>query len=124
MSEIKDRTKVTPLKVLDGIDAQLILYPDRLVIRRGGWMSRLVASLLRSHQLEEETIYLDQLIDVQIREYQFLTNGYLEFTVGKEDETKVGFIYAAKYNREVREIRDKVQDVISKNRAFPAFEAV
>jgi hypothetical protein len=36
MSEIKDGTKVTSLKVLHGIDAQLLIYPDRLVIRRGG----------------------------------------------------------------------------------------
>jgi hypothetical protein len=124
MTKIEEKTKITPLKVINGIDTRIMLYPDRLVIQRGGWVSRLVASLLPSHPLEEETIYLDQLIDIQIREYRFLTNGYLEFTVGKEDETKVGFIYAAKNNRAVREIRDTIQDVISKNQPFPDFEAV
>jgi hypothetical protein len=67
--------------------------------------------------LDEDTLYLNQLIDVQIREYQFLINRYLEFTVGKVDETKVGFICTAKYKTEMRELRDKVGDVIGKNQA-------
>lgn len=107
------KTDVQPLKVLSGLNGQLEVYPDRLVIRRKWGFYRLPFAE------EEKTIYPNQIASIDCFEGRFLINGSLRITLKEGDQHTLWFAFNQKHACEAREVRKLIEDFVSKNAAYP-----
>ncbi len=106
----------TPIKVLSGVNGQIELYTDRVIIRSKG----LLAKLARGLSLEERTICLDQITNVDIYSGSsfFLSNGYLRLTIARQPQ-KVIIVFNRKDYALAQQIKDTLEDFISRRRVMP-----
>jgi hypothetical protein len=110
------KTDAQPLKVLSGLNGQLEVYPDRLVIRRKWGLSRLPFAE------QEKTIYPHQIADINCFEGRFLINGSLRITLKEGNQHTLWFAFNQKHACEAREVRKLIDDFISKNAPHPPHE--
>lgn len=66
-----------PIKILKGVNGQLALYSDKIIITRKGFMGT-----------KEKTIYVSQITGIQLKQPSMWTKGYILFTVPGSIETR------------------------------------
>ena len=108
---------------LKGVNGQLELFADRILIKRKGMLSKLTQGFFKG----DKTIYIDQITGIQVKPGTMLTNGYIQFTLPGGIESKKGIfdatkdentvMFAKKYNDLVEKIKTKVEELRSATRA-------
>jgi len=116
MAAPEQRTDSQPLKILRGINGQLEVYPDRLVLRRKWGLSNL--GLFQ----QDKTIYPHQIEDIRCYEGRFLVNGSLRIILKEGNEHTIYVAFSQQCGRLAREVRDLIEDMISRNEPYPPFE--
>lgn len=105
------------LDYIIGVNGQLLLYEDRVVIKRDGLLSKVSVGFFKGNK----TLYLNQISGIQVRPAGFLTNGYIQFTVPGGNESTKGILDATKDentvtfsrvdNPEVERIKAKIEEL-------------
>jgi hypothetical protein len=108
-------TGVLPLKVLSGLNGQLEVYPDRLVIHRN-W------AYARQSFAKEETIYANQIAGIDCFEGRFLMNGSLRITLKEGGQHTLWFAFNQEHACEAREVRKLIEEFVSGNEPYPQHE--
>lgn len=103
-----------PIKVLKGVTGLLELYPDRIVVRKTGWFSRLFASFPG----ESRTIYLKDLTSIDSYAGQYLLNGMLRFRLST-GERSLFLVYHTRYEGLAREILSLVHNYTHRHAVYP-----
>lgn len=100
---------------LNGVNGQIELYQDKIVIKRKGFISKLTQGFTKG----EKSIYLNQISGIQLKPGGMITNGYIQFTIsgGKEstkglakatqDENTV--MFAKKENGAVEKLKSEIE---------------
>lgn len=100
---------------LDGVNGQLHLYENKVVITRKGALAKLTQGFTKG----DKSIYLSQISGIQIKPGTNLTNGYIQFTLSGGKESTKGVLSATqdentvmfkkKDNALVEQIRDEIE---------------
>ncbi|MGS0765687.1 SHOCT domain-containing protein [Syntrophomonas curvata] len=103
------------LAQLDGVNGQLTLYSDKIVIKRKGALSKMTQGFFKG----DKTIYLKQITSIQVKPASSLTNGYIQFSIPGGNENTKGLIsatqdentvvFAKKHNSVVEKIKDEIE---------------
>lgn len=109
---------------LKGVNGQLTIYEDRVIIERGGALGFLIQGLAGA-----KTIPMDSIMSVQFKEGNMWTNGFIQFGIMGGKEARGGVFNAtqdentvmikAATNDNAREIKDYIEGIIlnrSKNK--------
>lgn len=109
---------------LKGVNGQLTIYEDRVIIERGGALGFLTQGLAGA-----KTIPMDSIMSVQFKEGNMWTNGFIQFGIMGGKEARGGVFNAtqdentvmikAATNDNAREIKDYIEGIIlnrSKNK--------
>lgn len=72
---------------LKGVNGQLELYKDKIIIKKKGAPSN---SQAFSNDNKTKTIYLSQISNVRVKTGSMLTNGYIQFSLTGENESTKG----------------------------------
>ncbi len=104
-------TTFAPLKTLTSASHTVALYPDRLVIERTDWLSRLVGS----HQV----VYLNDIHEIRLYTSRFMTNSWLQFAIIAAHHGLVALNYHINQQREVREFKEAIEEVLSRKELLP-----
>lgn len=109
---------------LKGVNGQLTIYEDRVIIERGGALGFLTQGLAGA-----KTIPMDSIMSVQFKEGNMWTNGFIQFGIMGGKEARGGIFNAtqdentvmikAATNDSAREIKDYIEGIIlnrSKNK--------
>lgn len=109
---------------LKGVNGQLTIYEDRVIIERGGALGFLTQGLAGA-----KTIPMDSIMSVQFKEGNMWTNGFIQFGIMGGKEARGGIFNAtqdentvmikAATNDNAREIKDYIEGIIlnrSKNK--------
>ena len=106
-------------KTLKGVNGQLEVYDDKVIIRRSGIMSKLTQGFL----VGEKTVYLHQITSIKVKKAGFLTNGFIQFTLAGNLEFKKGLMgqthdentvmFRNEANNLVQEIKQYIESRIS-----------
>ena len=109
---------------LKGVNGQLTIYEDRVIIERGGVLGFLTQGLAGA-----KTIPMDSIMSVQFKEGNMWTNGFIQFGIMGGKEARGGVFNAtqdentvmikAATNDNAREIKDYIEGIIlnrSKNK--------
>ena len=109
---------------LKGVNGQLTIYEDRVIIERGGALGFLTQGLASA-----KTIPMDSIMSVQFKEGNMWTNGFIQFGIMGGIEARGGVFNAtqdentvmikAATNDNAREIKDYIEGIIlnrSKNK--------
>ena len=100
-----------------GVNGQIELHNDRVIIKRKGVMSKLTQGLKG-----EKSILVSRISSVQFKEATSFTNGYIQFGFSGGEESKSGLFDATKdentvmfrksQQREFERLRDKIDQLI------------
>lgn len=103
------------LLTLNGVNGQLEVYNDKVVIRRKGALAKLTQGFFKG----DKTIYIRQITGMQIKPGTAFTNGYIQFTVPGGIESKKGIfdatndentvMFTKKHNELVMQIKAKIE---------------
>ena len=106
---------------LKGVNGQLTIYEDRVIIERGGVLGFLTQGLAGA-----KTIPMDSIMSVQFKEGNMLTNGFIQFGIMGGKEARGGVFDAAQdentvmikeaTNDNAREIKDYIEGIILNRR--------
>lgn len=109
---------------LKGVNGQLTIYEDRVIIERGGALGFLTQGLAGA-----KTIPMDSIMSVQFKEGNMWTNGFIQFGIMGGKEARGGVFNAtqdentvmikAATNDNARAIKDYIESIIlnrSKNK--------
>lgn len=77
-----------PLKVLKGVNGQVELYTDKVIIKRKGALAKMTQGFFQG----DKTIYLHQITGIKIKRAGLLTNGFIQFVLAGNIETKRGLM--------------------------------
>ena len=109
------------LKVLKGVNGQMELYSDRIIITRKGLVSKMTQGFFKG----AKTIFINQITSIQVKEGGWLTNGYIQFSFAGGNENIRGISDATKdentvmfkrgSNKLVREIKQYVEKNVSRS---------
>lgn len=75
---------------IDGVNGQLYLYANRVVIKRKGVLAKMTQGFFKG----EKEIFLSQISGVQIKRGNLITNGYMQFTLSGGNENTKGILDA------------------------------
>lgn len=102
---------------LEGVNGQLYLYHNRVVIKRKGAIAKLSQGFFKG----EKEIFISQISGIQVRDGTVFTNGYIQFTLSGGNESTKGILSAtqdensimfAKNNNElVKKIKNKIYEL-------------
>ncbi|HYF83339.1 MAG TPA: DUF4429 domain-containing protein [Clostridia bacterium] len=105
------------LMELKGINGQLELYEDKIVMKRKGALSKLTQGFFKG----DKSIYLSQISEIQVKPGTWATNGYIQFTLSGGNENTKGIfdatkdenavIFSKKDNDLVSRIKDKIEEL-------------
>jgi hypothetical protein len=111
------RTAMSILFRLDGVNGQLELYPDKLIIKRKGVLAKVTQGFFKG----DKTIYLRQISSIQVKPGTAFTNGYIQFTLAGGNENTKGLfnatqdentvMFAKKHNQLVEQIKAKIEEL-------------
>ena len=115
------------LMELKGVNGQLELHEDKVVIKREGLRAKLTQGLFKG----DKTIYLNQISGIQVKAASTLVNGYIQFSLSGGNEGTRGIFQAGqdensvmfdkKNNEIVTEIKSKIEELkANSNRMFVA----
>lgn len=102
-----------PIKELKGVNGQLEMYDDKVVIRRKGGIAKLTQGFFKG----DKTIYFNQITAIQIKKGGNFINGYIQFTLGGGVESKSGIIKATEDENTVM-YRKKDNDLVEEIKEF------
>lgn len=102
---------------LKGVNGQLELYGDKIVIKRKGTLSRLTQGLFKG----DKTIFISQVSGIQLKPGGWATNGYIQFAMSGSSESKKGILDATRDentvmfkkqdNELVNNIKQKIEEI-------------
>lgn len=106
---------------LQGVNGQIELYQDKVIIKRKGAISKLSQGFFKG----DKTIYLTQISSIQVKPGSMITNGYIQFSLSGGNESTKGIMNATKdentvmFSRKDNELVNKMKAEIEqlKNRA-------
>jgi len=107
---------------LKGINGQLELYEDKIIIKRKGALSKMTQGFFKG----DKTIYINQITGIQVKPGTLWTNGYIQITVPGGIESKKGLLdaiqdensvmFTGKNNELVNQIKSKIEELMSRQR--------
>ena len=102
---------------LKGVNGQITVYEDRVVIERGGVLGFMTQGLAGA-----KTIPMDSIMSVQFKEGGAFVNGFIQFGILGGKESRGGALNATQdentvmikqaTNAEAREIKDYIENII------------
>ncbi|EKO1912189.1 SHOCT domain-containing protein [Clostridium botulinum] len=102
---------------LKGVNGQLELYEDKVIIKRKGILAKLSQGFTKG----DKTIYLRQIAGIDLKPGGNLVNGYIQFTLpGGNEKTKGAFeatqdensiMFLKKYNDVAMQIKQKIEEL-------------
>lgn len=105
------------LMELKGVNGQLELYEDKVIIKRKGALAKLTHGFTKG----EKSIYIRQITGIDFKPGGNLVNGYIQFTVPGGNEKVRGAFEAAqdensimfrkKDNDVARQIKEKIEEI-------------
>jgi hypothetical protein len=105
------------LMQLNGVNGQLELYEDKILIKRKGVLSKMTQGFFKG----DKSIYLAQISGIQVKPGTWATNGYIQFTLSGGNENTKGIfdatrdenavIFTRKYNDLVNRIKDRIEEL-------------
>ena len=108
-----------PIMVLNGVNGQLELYLNKVVIKRKGVLAKMTQGFFKG----DKEIYIKQLSGIQVKMGTSLTNGYIQFTLAGGNENTKGLlnatqdenslVFSKKDNKTVNLIKGKIEDFMS-----------
>jgi len=108
-----------PVKLLKGVNGQIEVFPDRVVIKRKGALAKLTQGFFKG----DKTIYVRQITGIQVKRGGLATNGYIQFSLGGGLESTKGILDATqdentvmfkrKHNKLVEEIKAYIEQAMS-----------
>lgn len=111
--------KSYPLLELKGVNGQLELFEDRIIIKRKGALSKLTQGFFKG----DKTIFLNQISGIQVKLGSLFINGYIQIVLLGSQESKKGIwdatkdentiIFNQKENEVVTNIRKKIEELLS-----------
>ena len=108
---------------LKGINGQLELYEDKIIIRRKGALAKMTQGFFKG----DKTNYINQITGIQVKPGTLWTNGYIQITVPGGIESKKGLLddatldentvaFTSKDNELVNQIKSKIEELMSQQR--------
>lgn len=107
---------------LKGVNGQLELYADKVIIKRKGFLSKMTQGLFKG----DKTIYLSQITGIQLKLGTAFTNGYFQITIPGGVESKKGIIdatqdentvmFAKKDNELAKRMEAKIEELLNAQR--------
>ncbi len=107
---------------LKGINGQLELYEDKIIIKRKGALSKMTQGFFKG----DKTIYINQITGIQVKPGTLWTNGYIQITVPGGIESKKGLldaihdensvVFTGENNELVNQIKSKIEELMSRQR--------
>ena len=104
------------LGTVNGVNGQLYLYENRIIIRRKGVIAKMTQGFFKG----EKEIFLSQISGIQVKKAGML-NGYIQFTLSGGIEGRKGVIEATKdensvmfsmgQNKNVEIIKNKIYEL-------------
>lgn len=120
------------LLTLSGVNGQLELYGDKIIIKRKGALAKMTQGFFKG----DKSIYLKQISGIQIKPAGTFTNGYIQFTIPGGNENIKGItsatkdensvFFAKKDNELVNNIKAKIEELqgaITNNQAVNPISA-
>lgn len=105
------------LLTLKGINGQLDLYNDKVIVKRKGALAKMTQGFFKG----DKTIYIKQITGIQVKMGATFINGYIQFTVPGGIESKKGItdatrdentvIFNKKNNDTVIQIKAKIEEL-------------
>lgn len=109
------------LMELKGVNGQLELYQDKVILKRKGAVAKLTQGFFKG----DKTIYIKQITGIQVKPGSAFTNGYIQFTISGGNESTRGILKATqdenslmfekKNNDLVAEIKMKIEEIMGSN---------
>jgi hypothetical protein len=97
---------------LNGVNGQLELYADKVVIKRKGALAKMTQGFFKG----DKTIYLKQISGIQVKPGGTFVNGYIQFTLPGGNESVKG-INAATKDENTVVFNKKDNDLVQKIKA-------
>lgn len=111
------------LFTLNGVNGQLELYEDKVVIKRRGALAKMTQGFFKG----DKSLYLTQISGIQTKKGTSFTNGYIQFTLSGGNENMRGILnatkdensvmFAKKNNELVEEIKLKIEEIKQSNQS-------
>lgn len=106
---------------LEGVNGQLEVYENRIVIKRKGVISKLTQGFFKG----DKEILISRISAIQVKLGTMWTNGYIQLTLSGGNENTKGLFDATKdentvmfdkkYNDEVIKIKETIYELIERN---------
>lgn len=105
------------IEVLEGVNGQLELYDDKVIIKRKGFLAKMTQGFTKG----DKTIYIKQISGIQVKPGGVLTNGYIQFTIAGGNESTKGVFNASQdentvmfskdSNKQIERIKNTLEDL-------------
>lgn len=102
---------------LSGLNGQLYLYDDKVIIKKKGKIAKLIQRYFNGGR----SFYLTEISSIQVREATTLINGYIQFTlmdgyenkewIMKSTKNENSLIFSKKNNELVAKIKLKIEEI-------------
>ena len=103
-----------PLKTFRGLDKQLDIYPNHVVIHYIGLWAKLY-----HHKSSLGTIRLSDITNMKLVDGGDRINGYLMFSLRGGEQTRVFLLYKHDNVQQAREVEDLLDDLLRKRDILP-----
>ena len=110
-----------PLYYFNGKNGQLEVYPDKVIIKRKGFMSKMTQGFFAG----EKSIYIKQITGIKVKRGGLLTNGFIQFILAGNIEVRKGLVkethdentifFAKKDNEVIDKIKLAVEELMTKS---------
>jgi hypothetical protein len=104
-----------PLRRFIGMNQQLDLYPDRLVLSRTDFLSRCFPAIFRGSQ----EILLDEIDRVYIHDSDYSSPRLLFLVVARSNHHQLAVMFAPKDYDQAEAMKNRIDDYISKREPYP-----
>jgi hypothetical protein len=105
-----------PLIKVTGIFNDLLLYPDRLVLRHTDILSQFFG--------HEEVIALRDIKAVHIHPAQFITAGYVQLLINGREHKPLGVAFRKGEERKAYDLQAKITELVSSQEVVPILHAM
>lgn len=105
------------LCILKGVNGQVELYGNRIVITRKGALAKMTHGFFKG----EKEIFLDQISSIQLKKGGLAVNGYIQFSLAGGNESTKGIVDATKdentvmfqmkYNKDAEYLKNKIYEL-------------
>ncbi|HVZ11361.1 MAG TPA: SHOCT domain-containing protein [Candidatus Paceibacterota bacterium] len=96
-----------PVRQLSGINGQVDLFEDKVVIRRKG-----LRSLMTQGLKGDKNIYFDSITSIQLKTPTFVTNGFIQFGVLGGNESRGGLFSATTDENSIMIKKKSLEDAL------------